>query len=462
MLSFVVVLVVLARNAQGFSQFSISPSPISQRPRCGVASPALRAMNNSDNNIRFPRTTRRNVFGTGVAFCGMLTSLLGSAASMSANASSGASPSGSSLSKQTAIAYRTIKLPVSEFGVTVPVSVWYPVVADSSKPLPPDVKYDYKISLRRIGQLLAKWEFIPEFVSKDFSLTPSASASSSTTRVVDGKNIPIPGTTNAKAGTNVVFLAHGYLGSRSDLGYIAEDLASQGFVCVAAEYPESLEASYPKLDGLDRVAINKRLVPYVKDELVPQPILSYSAIGHSLGCGTVLQMGDDSWSRVLMGSGRAPASPSERNKPTSNGDAVYKNPVVGGRLLFISSVNDGPVNSWGGGITIPDGYTVLQESKLQENGGAAVAQTKNLDRVALVFNGEKAPTHISYLSENVNDAMLEFLSPLLPLTKALDIPVLDFDKYADSRDSVATGRVLKPLISSFLAGASDVSTNSKS
>jgi hypothetical protein len=329
--------------------------------------------------------------------------------------------------------------------------------------LPPDVKYDYKISLRRIGQLLAKWEFIPEFVSKDFSLTPSASASSSTTRVVDGKNIPIPGSTNAKAGTNVVFLAHGYLGSRSDLGYIAEELASQGFVCVAAEYPESLEASYPKLEGLDRVAINKRLVPYVKDELVPQPILSYSAIGHSLGCGTVLQMGDDSWSRVLMGSGRAPASPSARNKPTSiNGDAVYKNPVVGGRLLFISSVNDGPVNLWGGGITIPDGYTVLQESKLQENGGAVVDQIKNLDRVALVFNGEKAPNHISFLSENVNDAMLEFLSPLLPVSKALDIPVLDFDKYADSRDSVATGRVLKPLISSFLAGASEARKNSKS
>jgi hypothetical protein len=384
---------------------------------------------------------------------------------MSANASSVASPSGSSSSTQTAIAYRTIKLPVSEFGVQVPVSVWYPVT-DSSNPLPPEVKYDYKISLRRIGQLLAKWDFIPEFISKDFSLTPSAS-SSSTIRVVDGKSIPIPGTTKAKkgddeaaakAGTKVVFLAHGYLGSRSDLGYIAEDLASQGFVCVAAEYPESLEASYPRLDGLDRAAINKRLVPYVKDVLVPQPILSYSAIGHSLGCGTVLQMGDNSWSRVLMGSGRAPESPSERRNPSSNG----KNPVVGGRLLFISSVNDGPVNSWGGGITIPDGYTVLQEAKLQENGGAAVAQTKNLDRVALVFNGETAPNHISFLSENVNDAMLSFLSPLLPVTKALDIPVLDFDKYADSRDSVATGRVLKPLISSFLAGAPEVPTNSKS
>ena len=159
-----------------------------------------------------------------------------------------------------------------------------------------------------------------------------------------------------------------------------------------------------------------------------------------------------------MGSGRAPQSPSQTRQP-SDGDNVYRNPVVGGRLLFISSVNDGPVNSWGGGIQIPDGYTVLQESKLQENPGAAA----RIDRAALVFNdGETAPNHISYLSENVNDAMLSFLSPLLPVTKALDIPVLDFDKYSDSRDSVATGRILKPLIVSFLAGAPEVAPNSKS
>jgi predicted dienelactone hydrolase len=383
---------------------------------------------------------------------------LGSA-STNANASTGAPPSGSSA--QTAIAYRTESLPVAEFGVEVPVSVWYPVPDERKNPLPREIKYDYKISLRRIGQLLAKWEFIPEFVSKDFSLTPSASTTS-TIRVVDGKSIPIPGGDKAaKAGSKVVFLAHGFLGSRSDLAYIAEDLASQGFVCVAAEYPESLEASYPRLEGLDRAAINKRLIPYVND-MVPQPILSYSAIGHSLGCGTVLQMGDDSWNRVLMGSGKAPESPNKTRKSSTDGDSVYKNPVVGGRLLFISSVNDS-LTSWGGGIQIPNGYTVLQESKLQENDWeAAAAQSKKLDRVAVVFRGEKAPNHISYLSENVNDAMLSFLSPLLPVTQALEIPVLDFDKYKDSRDSVATGRALKPLISGFLAGAPESSTTSKS
>lgn len=476
MLSTTAFLVFFAGTTQGFLQFPLSPAQIARQRKCSVSSnynAELHALTATNMNVKngsrllratgFP-STRRNVFG--IAFSGLLTNLLGAAANASSDAPD---TSQCSSSRRKAIAYRTISLPVDEFGVKVPVSVWYPVTderaGDSSKPLPPGIKYDYKISLRRIGQLLAKWEFIPEIISKDFSLTPSASVLSNI-RVVDGNSIPIPGNASpkkgdgaAKSGTKVVFLAHGFLGSRSDLAYIAEDLASQGFVCVAAEYPESLEASYPRLDGLDRVAINKRLIPYVED-IVPKPIISYSAIGHSLGCGTIMQMGDDSWNRVMMGTGRAPALPSARNKPSSGGDSVYKNPIIGGRLLFITSVNDS-LTKFGGGIQIPDGYTILNDSQLKEDGGVA-AQSKILDRTALVFNGEKAPNHISYLSANVNDAMLSFLSPLLPVTKALGIPVLDFDKYADSRDSVATGTVLKPVISSFLVGAPEVSAKSKS
>ena len=50
----------------------------------------------------------------------------------------------------------------------------YPAVNRSrtnamSKP----VTYDHRISVRKIGELLAGWEFIPDFVSKDFPLTPT-------------------------------------------------------------------------------------------------------------------------------------------------------------------------------------------------------------------------------------------------------------------------------------------------
>ena len=39
------------------------------------------------------------------------------------------------------------------------------------------------------------------------------------------------------------------------------------------------------------------------------------------------------------------------------------------------------------------------------------------------------PNHISFLSEQTNDALVNFLSPLLPVARAIEVPVLDFDKY---------------------------------
>ena len=412
MLSFRVLLfALLAGNTLGFTQHSVPCSRHrNQYSPEGCSNTALPATG-------FP--TRRNAIG--IAFSALLTPLLGSSSS-----SANETPSNDTFGT---VAFQTVFVPVEEYGVQVPVSVWYPLTDELAQTS--TVKYDYKISLRRIGQLLAKWEFIPEFVSRDFSLTP-------TRTVVQSKTASMP--MDAK---KVVFLAHGFLGSRSDLSYLAEELASQGFVCVAAEYPESLEASYPRLEGLDRGIINRKLLPYVQNQLVAGPIESYSAIGHSLGCGTVLNMGDDTWNRVLMGSGKAPMAPG-----SASGEAdVYRNPVVGGRLLFISSVNDGPVNNWGGGIQIPKDYTILDEKSVDAQ------QLASLDRAAIVFEGTQAPNHISYLSESVNDAMLDFLSPLLPVTQAMEIPVLDFDKYATSRDSVATGTKIKPLISGFLANS---------
>jgi hypothetical protein len=400
----------------------------------------------------------------------------------------------------TTIAYKTVGLPIKEFGIDIPVACWYPIPTTSatngidssstSTSASTSIKYNYRISLRRIGQLLAKWDFIPDFISRDFAIDPSISLSpSSTIRVVDGQNISIPPsaastsstttTTTTADGTKVVFLAHGFLGSRLDLAYIAEDLARQGFVCIAPEYPESLEASYPRLDGLSRTVINDNLLRCIQQQqqrddsdsdpndaslfnMIPKPIISYSAIGHSLGCSTVLQIGDNSWNRILMGSGKAPEIRSSSSSSSTNNNSV------GGRLLFISSINDGPVTKWSGEIKIPDGYTLLKESQLSSSSssssissGTSHNDETNMqqqqimipDRAALVFDRQDAPNHISYLSANTNDAMLSFLSPLLPITNALGIPVLDFDKYLISRDSTRTGNILKPLISNFLLSA---------
>ena len=320
------------------------------------------------------------------------------------------------------MAYKALSLPMKEYGVDVPVACWFPLPGNSKPEESTDgnasaATYRHRISVKRIGQLLAGWDFIPEFASRDFEFAASSPKDSSPILPVEGDGLPFPDS------PKVVFLAHGYLGSRFDLSHIAEELASKGFTCISAEYPESLAASFERIDGLDRDSINNELVPFVQKTLRPR---SYAAIGHSLGCGTVQRMGDETWARVLI-AGRPPeiAATSER-RPSP--------------LLFISSTNDCTVK-FGGPLQIPAGYDVLRESDLP---------SEIPNRSALVFDRPDAPNHISYLSENVNEAMVDLLSPLLPVAQALSIPVLDFDKYKESRDSIQTAEIVKPVITNFL------------
>ena len=68
-------------------------------------------------------------------------------------------------------------------------------------------------------------------------------------------------------------------------------------------------------------------------------------------------------------------------------------------------------------------------------------------RAALILD---EPNHLSFLSEGVNDAMIQFLSPLLPVAQTLQIPVLDFDRYKESRDSKATAELYHPVVVRYL------------
>ena len=122
--------------------------------------------------------------------------------------------------------------------------------------------------------------------------------------------------------------------------------------------------------------------------------------------------------------------PSQRNSPA----------------LFISSVNDGAV-SLGRiqGALGPD-YVMLNERDSHDEASLSKLPSKS----ALIFDKPDAPNHISFLAEGTNDAMMQLLSPLLPLAQSLGIPVLDFDKYQQSRDSKQTARVVIPLVTSYL------------
>lgn len=320
------------------------------------------------------------------------------------------SATGSPASTKT-VAYKGFNLPIEDYGVDVPVACWFPTTSEVSTSS--SLTYSHRISVRRIGQLLAGWNFIPDFASKSFELAPTNSVISSD-----------PPTDPSK----VVFLCHGYLGSRFDLSDLAERLAGEGFVCLAAEFPESLAASYDRVEGLDRAVIMDRLVSTLgKWGIQPS---RFGIVGHSLGCGTVLQTGDTSWTRVCIA-----GFPRQRDGTPVAGD-----------LLFLASLNDGTVKLFGG-MDLPTDFSVLQEDQLP---------AKIPKRSALIFDRPDAPNHISFLSEGVNDAMIEFLSPLLPVAQALSIPVLDFDRYQTSRDSIPTAQVVHPIIVQYLREQMDL------
>jgi hypothetical protein len=156
---------------------------------------------------------------------------------------------------------------------------------------------------------------------------------------------------------------------------------------------------------------------------------SFGIVGHCLGCGTAINTGDDSWARVCIA-----GFPRNRDGST-----------IPGSVLFLTSINDGAVSlsRFGGRNAIPSEYVQLEESSLDR-------LSKIPSKAALLFDRPDAPNHISFLASGVNDAMINLLSPLLPVAQAMNIPLLDFDKYKDSRDSKQTAEVVIPLVTSYL------------
>ena len=293
--------------------------------------------------------------------------------------------------------------------------------------------YHHRISVKKIGSLLAKLDFIPKFISKDFELQPTAT----NCQIINGNDQSLPSDSTKP----VIILAHGFLGSRFDLSHLAEQLALEGFMVFSPEYPESLSSSYDSnkykasdsndfIDKLDRTTINKQLINVIESDLKLKP-KSYGIIGHSLGTGTVMTTGDDSWTRVCI------AGPPVRRD----------NVPVNGQTLAIVSTNDGAVTLNRIASMIPESFVQLDESTLFQS-------DNTVDRLPpksiLILDRDDAPNHISFLAGNVNDSMVSFLSPLLPIAQALNIPVLDFDKYKESRDSEATAKVVIPLVISFM------------
>jgi len=321
---------------------------------------------------------------------------------------------------QSTIIYQPLSIDVD--GIKVPIATWR-TSSDSTikgSNSSNNISYEHRISVSKIGKLLAGWK-LPAFVDRNFSLQPTMKNVQEVSGSFASDNISAP----------VIFLAHGYLGSRYDLSHLGEALASEGFFVISPEYPESLAASYDATEStsgipIDRTMITNELIKKLTTEWNVQP-KSYGIIGHSLGCGTVDRTGDSSWTRVCIAGG----SPSLR----------------GPNCLFIGSVNDGAVS-------ISNAVVALQQNRftpLAEQTVKSKTWGKLPPRASLLFGDRSsAPNHISFLAEGPNDAMVQFLSPLLPVARFVGIPVLDFDKYQTSRDSKATGEVYIPLVVDYM------------
>ena len=196
-----------------------------------------------------------------------------------------------------------------------------------------------------------------------------------------------------------------------------------GFTCFSAEYPESIAASYDA-GILDRAQINDQLLKMLTSEMNIQPT-AFGIVGHSLGSGTALSTGDNSWARVCIA-----GFPRRRDGSKVEGD-----------VMFVVSSSDTTFSQTGGKYLIPDDFAILDELQFPE---------RIPPRSVLLFDRPGAPNHISFLAEGVNNAMLNFLSPLLPLAQAMKIPLLDFDKYAESQDSKITANVVIPFVTRYL------------
>ena len=337
------------------------------------------------------------------------------------------------------VVYQPLYVNVS--GVQIPVASWYHSREESkTTATQPLDSYQHRISLQKIGRKLAGWDFIPSFANRNFALRPASQNSNIRVVTVRDEQRWKGQLQQLPSSTPVVILAHGYLGSRFDLYHLAEKLASEGFLVLSPEYPESLADSFDPiildtasgkiLRNIDREMITNQLLLTLQQTWKVSPT-SFGIVGHSLGCGTAERTGNDNWTRVCLA-----------GFPSSRGN--------GSNCLFIGSMNDGAVNvDRALGMLRDYNYVNLEERKIRSMISRQQCPTIP-SKSYLIFAENGAPNHISFLSEETNDAMVDFLSPLLPLARVLNIPVLDFDKYQLARDSRVCGDVVVPLVAGYL------------
>ena len=306
-------------------------------------------------------------------------------------------------------------------GRQIPLAIWLPIVETDNNDITDTAlvaTYSHQISIKRIVKMLLGFKAIPNFsfLTKSFSIKDDDVISCDENQHLSQQSLQLP----------IVLASHGYLGSRFDLTHICKSLAKEGMLVVAPELPESLAASYntewnsDESDKITRDEINREAIAVVKKEFVStmdQENIGIGILGHSLGSGTAVNFdtGKSNSPRCCIAGFRVPSSPQACADSAflviaSDNDSVCPRPLINEKVLeFKSRIKDEKIET-------------------------------------LYYNRYN---HISFLWKETNNAMLQFLSPLLPLAKSLRVPLLNFDIYSESMDSDECAEEMIPRITSF-------------
>ena len=409
-------------------------------------------------------------------------------------------PFASSGTARNRVVFDDARVAIPGSGQRVPVATWFPdasgtgagaepsVISERRGPDSSPLYYPHAISVAKIARVLLNTpESTPRWLDRQ---TPLLAA--------PGVRAAARGETSHASGhaapDKVAVLCHGYLGSRFDLVDLAEALASEGFLVLAPEFAESL-ASPETTPAYARPGEPPPTHPSAtRDEVVDAALRAFAPgffeasdvgasggaprvviAGQSAGASTATSARGPFAARVAIAGFRPP--PPEAREAR---EALLRDP-----LLVVASAGDGVISLYpreSGAFGAYEGIAASVEGMPvrvpKYDIGAFAARVRELSAARDAAPNAKGtsanalnafltyeppggdggaitdlPCHISFLSSRTNDAMVEVLSPLLPVARAIGVPVLDFDKYQTSRDSDAVNAELVPLIAEWLNAA---------
>ena len=395
-------------------------------------------------------------------------------------------------------------------GQSVPVATWFPdvpagagagaapsVISERRGPDSSPLYYPHAISVAKIARVLLNTpESTPRWLDRQTPLL----AASHVRSAARGETSSASSARAATSSDKVAVLCHGYLGSRFDLVDLAEALASEGFLVLAPEFAESLASPETTPAYARPGAPPPRNPSATRDEVVDAALRAFAPgffaetsapergasprraprvviAGQSAGASTATSARGPFAARVAIAGFRPP--PPEAREAR---EALLRDP-----LLVVASAGDGVISLYpreSGAFGAYEGIAASVESmparvpkydveefaaRVREMGtlNDADARRRAKETSGNALNAfltyeppggdggamDGLPCHISFLSSRTNDAMVEVLSPLLPVARAIGVPVLDFDKYQTTRDSDAVNAELVPLIAEWLNAA---------